>query len=199
MKFTIACLFLLVSMGALAQSRVVSIDAFDLSYGGGLAFKKDQAKTGSDRTESNFRFNLNFAQSLEQYAGLMWKAQLHANRSNVDYGSADAFESTYGLNGGLLYNFQPEDLKNSFMAGAMIGLERAAIEFGSNDRKEGFNMLFQAEGGKRWDLGQYSVANISYAPTVSFHYKRYGGDIRNEYYTSGSEIRFNFLKFDVLF
>jgi len=55
------------------------------------------------------------------------------------------------------------------------------------------------EGGKRWDMGQYSVANISYAPTVSLQLKRYGGNIRNEYFTSGTDFRINFLKFDILF
>ena len=129
----------------------------------------------------------------------MWKAQLNFNREDTDFGGLDTFYSSYGLAGGFLYNFQAEDIKNSFLAGASVGIERATYEYGSSDDESGFNMFMQVEGGKRWDLGTYSVANISYAPTVSVLFKRYGGDIRDEYFRSGNEIRFNFLKFDVLF
>jgi hypothetical protein len=60
-------------------------------------------------------------------------------------------------------------------------------------------MYLYFEGGKRWDLGTYSVANISYSPSVDFKYTRYGGDIREEFFTSGTDFRINFLKFDILF
>lgn len=189
-----------ISSSVSAQSRLVSIDAFDLSYTGGFMYKHDNSK-GSDRSESNFRLNLNYAQNLEleQYVGFMWKAKAYINRSDVEWGSADALESAYGAAGGLLYNFDAQDIKNSFLAGAMIGLERAAYEIEGTDDKSGFNMYLEFEGGKRWDLGQYSVANISYAPTVSWQWKRYGGEIRDDYFKSGYELRFNFLKFDILF
>lgn len=198
MKVLIALIAMAMSTAAIAQKRIVSVDAFDLAYSAGLSFRHDDGK-GPDRDTTNFRLNLNYAQSIEQYVGLMWKAQVNFNRTDVDFGSSDAFESTYGVAGGLLYNFNAEDIKNSFLAGAQFGIERATYEFGSSDDESGFNMFVQFESGKRWDLGTYSVANISYAPTVSVLFKRYGGDIRDEYFKSGNEIRFNFLKFDVLF
>ncbi len=198
MKVLIALIVLVVSASAFAQKRIVSVDAYDLAYSSGLSFKHDSGK-GPDRDTTDFRLNLNFAQSIDQYVGLMWKAQVNFNRQDVDFGSSDAFASSYGVAGGFLYNFQPEDIKNSFLAGAGVGIERATYEYGSSDDESGFNMFMQFEGGKRWDLGAYSVANISYAPTVSVLFKRYGGGIRDEYFKSGNEIRFNFLKFDVLF
>ncbi len=198
MKVLIALIVLVVSASAFAQKRIISVDAYDLAYSSGLSFKHDSGK-GPDRDTTDFRLNLNFAQSIEQYVGLMWKAQVNFNREDVDFGGLDTFYSSYGVAGGLLYNFQPEDVKNSFLAGGSVGIERATYEYGSSDDESGFNMFMQFEGGKRWDLGSYSVANISYAPTVLVQFKRYGGDIRDEYFKSGNEIRFNFLKFDVLF
>lgn len=198
MKLVLLCLVFVFSSFAYSQKRVVSIDAFDMSYGGGLAFKHNEGRD-NDWDESNFRLNLNYAQNWEQYVGLMWKAQVHYNRSYVDYGHNDSFESAKGLAGGVLYNFDAKDIKNSFLASAIAGVEHADYEFVGAKRKSGFNVFLLLEAGKRWDLGQYSVANISYAPTVSLGLKRYGGDIRKEYYTSGREIRFNFLKFDILF
>lgn len=198
MKHLLAMVCLVFTLAASAQSRIVSVDAFDLAYSGGLNFSNRDAK-GPNRNESQFRLNLNFAQNIEQYVGLMWKAQLNFNRQDVDWGSQDAFESSYGVAGGMLYNFNAEDIKNSALVGAMLGIERATYEYGDEDDQSGFNFFVQFEAGKRFDLGKYSVANISYAPTVSLNLKRYGGDIRDDYFRSGSDLRFNFLKFDVLF
>jgi hypothetical protein len=198
MKVVVAALVLMMSLMASAQNKVISIDALDLSYTGGLLIKHDNAK-GSDRDETNFRFNLNYAQNLEQYVGLMWKAKAYINRSDVEMGSADTLNSSFGAAGGALYNFQPDSIKDSYMASALVGLERSTIEQSGADDKSGFNLFLELEGGKRFDLGQYSIANISYAPTVAWNWKRYGGDIRDEYFKSGYELRINFLKFDILF
>lgn len=198
MKFLVVFVAVFCSLNVLAQNRIVSVDAFDLSYTGGFIWKHESGK-GPDRDTSHFRVNLNFAQNLEQYVGLMWKAKAYINRENVDFGNSDALESAWGAAGGALYNLQPEDIKNSIMFGALVGVERATYELGSTDDKSGFNVFLDLEAGKRWDLGQYSVANISYAPTVAVNFKRYGGDIRDDYFTSSREFRFNFLKFDILF
>lgn len=198
MKLLIALIVMASTSFAFAQKRIVSVDAFDLAYSSGLSFRHDNGKR-ADRDTTTFRLNLNYAQNIEEYVGLMWKAQLNFNRVDVDFGSNDAFESAYGVTGGLLYNLDAEDVKNSIFFGAGVGVERYTVEIGSADDESGFNLLAQFEGGKRFDLGTYSVANISYAPTVSVLFKRYGGDIRKEYFRSGNEVRFNFLKFDVLF
>jgi hypothetical protein len=198
MKLLIAALALMMSLIASAQTRVVSIDAFDISYTGGVMFKHDNGK-GPDRDETSFRFNLNYAQNLQQYVGLMWKAKAYLNRSEVDMGPNDALESAFGVAGGMIYNLNPERIKDSVIVGAMVGLERASYEANGLDDESGINMFLELEAGKRFDLGQYSVANISYAPTVALNWKRYGGDIRDEYYKSGYELKFNFLKFDILF
>lgn len=198
MKVLIALFLMAISTAALAQKRVVSVDAFDLAYSSGLSFRHDNGKR-HDRDTTAFRLNLNYAQNIEQYVGLMWKAQVNFNREDVNYGNNDVLQSSYGVVGGLLYNFDAEDVKNSFLAGGGVGVERATYEYGSQSSKSGFNLSLQLEGGKRFDLGSYSVANISYAPTVSVIFKRYGGGIRDEYFRSGNEVRFNFLKFDVLF
>jgi hypothetical protein len=199
MKLILALIVLVSSLVASAQSRIVSIDAFDMSYTGGLLVKSDNVRRGDDRDEMTFRFNLNYAQALPQYEGLMWKAQAYFNRTDVDQGSADELDSRFGAAGGLIYNFQPADIKNSFLASALFGLERQTVEVQGADDESGFNIFFLFEGGKRWDMGEYAKMNISYAPTVAFQWKRYGGDIRDEFYKSGTELRFNFLKFDILF
>lgn len=197
MKFLLALVLLVSSVIASAQSRIVSIDAFDLSYTGGLLIKSDSGK-GPDRDETTFRVNLNYAQNWEQYVGVMWKAKVFINREDIDWGG-DSLNSTWGAAGGLLYNFQAENIKESFFAGALLGVERMTIEAKGLDDQSGFNIFTDLEFGKRFDLGQYSVANISYAPTFVVTLKRYGGDIRDEYYRSGNEIKINFLKFDILF
>lgn len=197
MKFLLAMVLLVSSVIASAQSRIVSIDAFDLSYTGGLLIKSDSGK-GADRDETTFRLNLNYAQNWDQYVGLMWKAKAFINREDVDW-SGDSLTSTWGAAGGFLYNFQADNIKESFFAGALIGLERMTLEQGGQDDKSGFNIFTDLEFGKRFDLGQYSVANISYAPTFALTLKRYGGDLRDEYFRSGNEIKINFLKFDILF
>lgn len=198
MKTLIALVVLLASVGAFAQSRIVSIDAFDFAYTGGLLMKKDSGKSPS-RDETTFKLNLNYAQNWDQYVGVMWKVRAYLNREDVDFGNNDYLETRWGAAGGLLYNFQPENIKESFFAGAMLGLERATYKYGNADDESGFNLFTDLEVGKRFDLGQYSVANISYAPTFGVTLKRYGGDIRDNYYKSGSEIKLNFLKFDILF
>lgn len=199
MKLALAFIVLVTSLMASAQTRIVSIDAFDMSYTGGLLIKSDKgAKNVDDRDETTFKLNLNYAQSIPEYVGLMWKAQAFFNREDVDWGG-DTLNSRFGAAGGLLYNFQAEDVKNSFMASASMGLERQTIELQGADDESGFNLFFIFEGGKRWDLGQYAKLNLSYAPTVSFQWKRYGGDIRDEISKSGTELKLNFLKFDILF
>ncbi|WPU64977.1 hypothetical protein [Peredibacter starrii] len=197
MKFLLALVLLVSSVIASAQSRIVSIDAFDLSYTGGLLIKSDSGK-GTDRDETTFRLNLNYAQNWEQYVGLMWKAKAYINRQDVDWG-VDSVNTAWGAAGGLLYNFQADNIKESFFFGALIGLERMTVEAKGLDDESGFNIFTDLEFGKRFDLGQYSVANISYAPTFALTLKRYGGDIRDEYFKSGNEIKINFLKFDILF
>jgi hypothetical protein len=198
MKSLLAIVMLMTSVAAFAQKSIVSIDAFDLSYTGGLLIKSDNGKKGvKDRDETNFRFNLNYAQNLEPYIGLMWKAKFFYNREDVDWAS-DSLYSSFGGAGGFLYNFQAEDIKNSFFAGAMLGLERATIDIGPND-ESGFNFFADFEGGRRWDMGRYAKINISYAPSVAFTWKRYGGGIRDELFKTGTELKLNFLKFDILF
>lgn len=198
MKVLLILASLILTSSAMAQSRIVSVDAFDLSYVGGLAFRHDEGKR-SDRHETEFRLKLNYAQNWEQYVGVMWKAQVSFDRLNREFGSSDVFESSYGLAGGFLYNFDAEDIKNSYLAQVMIGAERSTLEYTGVKEKSGFNFFLSAEAGKRWDLGQYSVANISYAPTIGVTFKRYGGGIRDDYFQRGNEVRFNFLKFDILF
>jgi hypothetical protein len=198
MKILVAVCALMATLTVSAQKRVVSVDALDNSYTGGLVFKSDKAK-GPNRSESDFRFNLNYAQNLEELPGFMWKAKVFVNRSSVEMGQTDALDSSVGAAGGLLYNFQPEDIRNSFMFGALLGVERSSVEFQGLKERSGFNTFVEFEGGKRWDLGKYAAANISYAPTIAFTWKRYGGDIRKDYFKSGHEVRFNFLKFDILF
>ena len=198
MKFLALVFVMLASLNSFAQSRIVSIDAFDVSYTGGLLFKNDSAKKNrSDREETTLRLNLNYAQTIPQYVGLMWKGEFHWNRTDIDQNS-DSLESTFGVAGGFLYNFQAEDIKNAFFGATQLGLERMTIESG-NDEESGFNLYLKLEAGKRWDMGQYASTNISYAPTVELMFKRYGGDIRDEFYSNGHEIRLNFLKFDILF
>lgn len=198
MKLIVATLVFISSAVAFAQSRIVSIDAFDLSYTGGLLFR-DDAGGDVDRDETTFRINLNYAQNFEQYIGLMWKTKVYFNREDIEFGGADTLESRFGVAGGAIYNFESDDIKNSIFVGAMGGLERMKVESANVKSKAGWNFFFEAEGGKRWDLGQYSVANISYAPSISFKITRYGGDVRDDYFKRGTEIKFNFLKFDVLF
>lgn len=198
MKLLIALIVLCSASFASAQSRIVSIDAFDLSYTGGVLIKKDNAKRGDDREETTFKFNLNYAQAMPEYVGLMWKAMVFWNREDVDW-NGDTLNNRFGAAGGFLYNFQADDIKNSFLAGAMAGIERQTIEAQGADDEAGFNFFMIFEGGKRFDMGEYAKANISYAPTISFQWKRYGGDIRDEYFKSGTELKLNFLKFDILF
>jgi hypothetical protein len=198
MKLLLALIISALSMAAVAQTRIISVDAFDMAYTGGLSFKHNEGKD-DDNDTTTFRFNLNYAQAMPEYVGLMWKAQVYWNREEVDFKGADSLESEFGVSGGLLYNFQAEDIKNSYMASALVGLERGTYELAGSDDEAGFNMLLKLEGGKRFDLGAYSVANISYAPTVSLELKRYGGDVRDTYYKNSRDIRFNFLKFDILF
>ncbi len=198
MKFALAILVLVSSLAASAQSRIISIDAFDMSYTGGLLFKNDNAKkSNADYEETTFRLNLNYAQNFSQYVGLMWKAKAYINRQDIDYGG-DSLDSRWGAAGGFLYNFQHENIKESFFFGAMVGLERQTIEQG-NDDASGFNLFLDGEVGKRFDLGKWSQANITYAPSFGLTFKRYGGDIRDDYFRSGTEVKFNFLKFDILF
>ena len=199
MKLLLVVVALLMSALVSAQTRVVSIDAFDLTYTGGFLFKHDEGKRPvKDRDETTFRLNLNYAQNFSQYVGMMWKGAFHFNRTSIDWGN-DTLESAFGAKGGLLYNFQHEDIKNSIFFGGLIGLERATIESKPLDDESGFNLSLDLEAGKRWDLGKWSLASISYAPSLAFGFKRYGGDIRDKYFKSGNEIKLNFLKFDILF
>jgi len=198
MKLFIALIMVAFSFASVAQTKVVSIDAFDMSYVGGLSFKHDEGRD-EDRDTTTFRLNVNYAQNFQEYVGLMWKGRAYWNRIEEDFGGND-LTSEFGVGGGLLMNFQPEDIKNSIMASGLVGVERATYEFrGAKDDEAGFNLLLTLEAGKRFDLGTYAVANISYAPTISLEFKRYGGDIREEFFKSSRDLKFNFLKFDILF
>jgi hypothetical protein len=194
---TLLILITLFSFSAQAAHKIISINAFDLAYSGGLLYKTDDAKSGPNRKETNFKLNLNYAQEATNIMGLMIKGIFRYERENVDY-TSDTTNSTLALSGGFLHNFQYNDIKNSFFGGAQLGIERQSIDNGVKD-KSGFNFTLGFEAGKRWDLGTYSVASISYAPSVELLIRRYGGDIRDDYYTRGNEVRLNFLKFDIHF
>jgi hypothetical protein len=199
MKLLVVAVALLMSVVASAQTRIVSIDAFDYAYTGGFHFSHDDgAKKMKDRDETTFKLNLNYAQTFSQYVGLMWKGAFHFNRESVDWGSK-TLNSSFGFKGGLLYNFQHENIKNSIFVGALVGIERATIESQGLDDQSGINFSFDMEAGKRWDMGKWSLASISYAPSIALGFKRYGGDIRDHYLKSGSDVKLNFLKFDILF
>ncbi len=198
MKILIVMAALLCVAAARAQDRVVSIDAFDLGYTGGILFKSDKGKGNrKDRDENNFRLNLNYAQKLPDVPQMMIKGVARMERSNVDHNS-DTTNSVYAFSAGVLLNQDAADVKNSLFAGAQAGFEWQSIDDGTDD-ETGLNLVFSAEGGKRWDMGSYSAANISYAPSIELLFRRYGGDIRDEFYTSGTEVKLNFLKFDILF
>lgn len=198
MKILILMAALLCVAAARAQDRVVSIDAFDLGYTGGILFKSDKGKGNrKDRDENNFRLNLNYAQKLPDVPQMMIKGIARMERSNVDHNS-DTTNSVYAFSAGVLLNQDANDVKNSLFAGAQAGFEWQSIDDGTND-ETGLNLVFSAEGGKRWYMGSYSAANISYAPSIELLFRRYGGDIRDEFYTSGTEVKLNFLKFDILF
>lgn len=200
MKSIMAALVLMSSfmVQAANTNRIVSVDAFDLSYTGGLVFKNDNAKHGTNRSATQFKFNLNYAQDLTNQDGLMIKGLAYFNREKSKWG-VETLDSNLGAMIGLLYNLDYTDVRNSAFASALVGLESNKMEGRGGSRKSGINFLLTAEAGKRWDLGRYSVVNISYAPTVALEYTRYGGQIRKNYFTSGTELKFNFLKFDILF
>jgi hypothetical protein len=52
--------------------------------------------------------------------------------------------------------------------------------------------------GKRFSLGQIGMANVSYAPSFSYSMITYGGDIA-DIYVSATDMKIDFIKFDVLF
>ena len=198
MKIVLIMAALLCVAAARAQDRIVSIDAFQLGYTGGLIFKNDNGKgSRKDREENTFKLNLNYAQKLQEYPQLMLKGVGRIERENVDQGD-DATNSIWALSGGVILNLDETDIKNSMFVGSQVGFEWQTIDDGRDD-ESGINFVLSVEAGKRWDMGSYSVANISYAPTFEALYRRYGGDIRDEFYTSGTELKFNFLKFDILF
>lgn len=183
-----------------AASKMVTIDAFDFNYAGGLMFKSDHGSEAPDRTETSFKVNLNYAQDWEKYVGVMWRAKAFIERDLIDADGAQNYkEMTWGAAGGFIYNYSHDDVKNSFYASGMLGLERSVLEIGDGDDEAGFNLFVDFEGGKRFDLGSYSIVKISYSPSVSVKLKRYGGDIRDRIYKSGNEFKFNFLKFDLFF
>ena len=190
--------FLAFTLSALASEKIISINAFDLGYSGGLALTNNKAKSGDDQKVNEFKINLNYAQSHERLpVGMMIKGVVNIDRTNSDYNNKQT-NSNFGVSVGLLHNYQNNDLKNSFFTGGQVGVARQVIDNGTDD-ESGMNLSFYLEAGKRWDLGTYSVANISYAPTIDFKYTRYGGDIRDNFFTRGTDFRINFLKFDILF
>ncbi len=194
-------LVLLVALFCVAAARaerIVSIDSSTLSYTGALNFKSDSAvKNKSDRDSNHFGLSINFAQTLTQYPQLMFKGVGRHQRDNVDQGASDNTNSIFALSGGLLYNLDHQDIANSMFAGFQFGTEFQTIDDGTKD--SGLNFTLGVEAGKRWDMGKFSMTKISYAPTFEFLVRRYGGDIRDERFNNGTELKFNFLKFDVIF
>jgi hypothetical protein len=187
----------LLCVAAARAERIVSVDAFDLSYTGGFLMKKDSGKSGiKDRKTNEFKLNLNFAQTIAQYPNLMFKAIARYENSTVDQGGKDR-NSIFALSGGLLYNFDHQNLGDSIFTGFQVGLEQQTLDLGKDE--SGLNMIISGEFGKRWNMGSYSMTKISYAPTVEAVYRRYGGDIRDTYFKDGTELKINFLKFDILF
>lgn len=199
MKILVLFAALLCVAAARAQNRIVSVDAFQLGYSGGLMFKNDSGKGDTkDRDLNLFKINANFAQTISEYPNLMFKGVGRIERNHLEQG-ADTTNSVYALSAGVIVNHDAADIKNSMFAGVLVGGEWETIEQAGQGDEKGLNIVFNAEAGKRWDMGNYAMANISYAPTFEFVFRRYGGGIRDEYYTSGTELKINFLKFDVLF
>jgi hypothetical protein len=184
---------------ARAQNYIVSVDAFELGYTGGLLLKSDDgAGSTKDKDETDFRLRLNMAGKLTGYENLMWRASARILRNTLDQGTTDTKNSVWGAYGGILYNHEPSNLRNSIFASAGIGLEMQSLDDGSRD-ETGINIVLPFEAGKRWDMAEYAASTLAYAPSVEFLYRRYGGDLRDEFYKSGTELKFNFLKFDFLF
>jgi hypothetical protein len=196
MKFLLL-IALILPVSAFSQAKLVTIDGTDLSYVGLLAFKHDNAKSGSDTDTNTFKIHLNYAQALESNEKLMLRGAVKYSRENVDQQGPDSTNSTMGIGAGAIFNLEDE-IKDSMFISGLLGMEYQVIDQAGED-ESGTNFTIEAEFGKRWSMGQYSAANISYAPTFGILLRRYGGDIRKELYTNGREIKFNFLKFDIFF
>lgn len=194
-------LVLLVALFCVAAARaerIISIDSDTLSYTGALNFKSDSgAKNKPDRDTNEFGLKLNFAQTLTGYPQLMFKGIGRYQRSSTDYGTTDTTNTIFALSGGLLFNVDHKDVANSMFAGFQFGVEHQNLDISTQE--SGLNLTLGVEAGKRWDMGKFAMSKISYAPTFEFLVRRYGGDIRKEYFTNGTELKLNFLKFDVLF
>jgi hypothetical protein len=198
MRILLLIAALLCVVSAKAQQRLVSVNAFDLGYSGGLAFKSDDARRGDDANSNDFRLALNYAQTIPAWSeNLMGKGAVRIQRIHEDQG-ANSTNSLWAFTGGLIYNIDAADIKNSLFFGAQGGFEWQTIDDGVTD-ESGLNLLVGAEVGKRWDMGNYASAMISYSPTIDFLYRRYGGGVRDEFFKSGTELRLNFLKFDIMF
>lgn len=198
MRILVLFAALLCVFSAKAQQRLVSVNAFDLGYSGGLSFKSDDARRGDDSNSNDFRLGVNYAQTIPAWSeNMMGKGAVRIQRIHEDQG-ANSTNSMWAFTGGILYNFDATDIKNSGFWGVQAGLEWQTMDDGVTD-ESGLNLVAGVEAGKRWDMGNYASTMISYAPTIDFFYRRYGGGIRDEFYKSGTELRLNFLKFDIMF
>ena len=190
-------LLALISSSVFAQTKLVTIDGTDFSYVGSLIYKHDNAKHGTDHDSNTFKLHVNYAQAIESQPNIMLRGAIKLERENTEQAGPDTTNSVTAIAAGAIVNFE-EDTKNSMFAGGMVGLEYQVIDTGAQD-ESGNNIYVDGVFGKRWSLGEYSAANISYAPTFNLILRRYGGDIRKNLYTSNREIQFNFLKFDIFF
>ena len=132
MKFFFVLLTLVLTLPAIASQRLVTIDAFDFAYSGGLMIKNDSVKD-PNREESSFKLNLNYAQNWTPYEGLMWRVRAFFNRQDTDFGGYDYLNTTWGGAGGIIFNVTPGNINESIFLGAMVGLERSIYHFGNDN------------------------------------------------------------------
>lgn len=178
-------------------------------WSGSAASADTDKKLGIDElTIGNGEFSVNYAYRLGSnfQIGAYISNEMSTSEAKYDAGgkikSEENVFSVYLLG---IYNFS-DNFEESFYLGVGIGKENHKDETkdttgGTTDKTESeYDVTgYMVQFGKRFNLKNLGIQNLTYSPGISYHHGTVGGDLEDSGVNSISMFTIDVVKFDLLF
>lgn len=199
--------FSLVAFAKRAQPKhIISIGTGGFGWSGvAQVFEWDKDKSGTKNHEaSKSELYLNYSYVFESRVMLGALILSKTSKSEINYTDGDKTTSESSdaeLGVSLGYNFN-EDLFNSWWIQGIVSSgkhrEKTKNSAGNKKYNYGFSALY-IKGGKRINLDFWGLKNISYNPSLTIASATTSGDAEDAGFEKMTHVKFEIIKFDILF
>ncbi|HXH73519.1 MAG TPA: hypothetical protein VNJ08_01040 [Bacteriovoracaceae bacterium] len=208
-KLLVLSMFVFVASASAADNtrHIISMGSDGFGWSGvGEQFKWDKSKNTSDNVEeSEGSLELNYLYLMRNRMMVGGEISYATEKIvvkdvNDDIIKSEEDKASIGLSVG--YNFADNLMESWWIKGTLARvtqenkLKRTAMSPVRND-VSGNALKFAL--GKRFNLANFNLLNIAYAPSIELSSVKYGSSADDMGLDSSTEVTINFIKFDLLF